>query len=142
MKVKDILDSKGTEVVTTGADVTLAALTRVLATNRIGAVLVMNGEAVVGIVSERDIVTTMSSRGGDALGCRVSEVMTVDVVTCAPDDAIETIMSTMTDRRVRHMPVIEHGRLAGVISIGDVVKLRLGEVESEARMLRDYIEAR
>ena len=142
MHVSDILKSKGSDVVTTGPDKTVAATARLLNVKRIGAVVVCDAAgAVVGIISERDIIHAVAVNGERALEMPVREVMTREVTSCTADDTIATIMKTMTERRFRHMPVIEDGALKGMVSIGDVVKHRLDETEMEARVLRDYVLA-
>ncbi|MEQ1502146.1 MAG: CBS domain-containing protein [Myxococcota bacterium] len=144
MRVRDILETKGSDVVTTTVESSLLALSRLLTAHRIGAAVVVDRRgSIVGIASERDLVIAVASRGPGALEGAVMDVMSSEVLICEPDDDVQTVMSIMTERRIRHMPVLDpEGRLAGVISIGDVVKVRVGEVEQEARMLRDYIEAR
>lgn len=138
--VDSILRQKGTEVVTTTPETTLQAAIRLLAERRIGALVVSrDGATVAGILSERDLVRTLAERGPDALSAPAEQVMTRDVVTCTREDAVDTLMAVMTGRRIRHIPVVEDGRLCGMISIGDVVKSRIEEVEYEAQSLREYI---
>lgn len=141
MLVSHILSIKGTSVVTIPPTASVAEAAAVLAENRVGA-LVVTGAAdrVIGIVSERDIVRILASHGGKALKIALTEVMTRKVVTCAPDDTISVIMEQMTAGKFRHIPVLEDGRLAGIVSIGDVVKSRLNEMEQEQSALRDYIQ--
>jgi CBS domain-containing protein len=140
MSVEHILSAKGREVVTIGPDVTIADAAECLSNRRIGAVVVVDGGgAVLGIISERDVVRAVADSGAEALAAPVSSRMTAKVVTCGPTSSIDEIMGLMTDGKFRHVPVIEGGRLAGIISIGDVVKQRLSDVESEHRALRDYI---
>jgi CBS domain-containing protein len=111
-----------------------------LADKRIGAVVVTDRAGrIAGIVSERDVVHALAREGAECLGWPVSEIMTREVLTCAEDDTIDEIMSRMTMRRCRHLPVVASGRLAGIISIGDVVKHHIAEVEMEAMAMRDYI---
>ena len=142
MHVSEILKSKGADVVTTGPDETVAATARQLNVKRIGAVVVCDGAgAVTGIISERDIIHAVAVNGERALEMPVREVMTREVTSCTADDTIAAVMKTMTDRRIRHLPVIEDGALRGMVSIGDVVKHRLEETEMEARVLRDYVLA-
>lgn len=142
MHVSDILKGKGSDVVTTAPDKTVAATARLLNVKRIGAVVVCDAQgAVVGIISERDIIRAVAVNGERALEMPVREVMTREVTSCTADDTIATIMKTMTERRFRHLPVIEDGALKGMVSIGDVVKHRLEETEMEARVLRDYVLA-
>jgi CBS domain-containing protein len=140
MTVKAILDAKGTNVVTIEPTADIAAAATLLAQHRIGAVLVHGPDhRVAGILSERDIVRAVAERGSAALQEPVGQVMTRKVVTCTPSDTVCAIMEWMTEGKFRHVPVLDGGRLAGVISIGDVVKHRLHEMESESAALRDYI---
>jgi CBS domain-containing protein len=142
MYVRDILATKGSRVFTTQPGATIAAITRLLAQHRIGAVLVTDEqEQVVGIISERDIVSGLAAHGGGVMQMTVADLMTRDVLRCQPEDTIADIMGVMTARRVRHLPVIEDGRLAGLVSIGDVVKHRLDETKLEVDSLRDYVLA-
>lgn len=142
MFVSDILAHKGDRVVSVAPDDGLPSAIATLADRRIGAVLVLDaGGAIVGILSERDVLHAMARDGGAALNRKVSEIMTSTVVTCDPDASIEHVMETMTERRFRHLPVVRQGRLCGMISIGDVVRLRLEEQRREADALREYITA-
>jgi CBS domain-containing protein len=140
MNVETILRNKGRAVATIRPDDTVGAVVDMLISRNIGAVVVSaNGETVDGIISERDIVHGLTDRGGDLLSLKVADVMTRQVVTCELSDTVEQLMSEMTNRRFRHFPVVEDGRLCGIVSIGDVVKNRLDEVEYEARSLRSFI---
>lgn len=140
MHVAQILRTKGNAVTTVSPDMTIAEAVDTLAKRRIGAVLVTSGEGkVAGILSERDVVRGLAAHGERLLAMRISEFMTKSVVTCAPDNTIEEIMQEMTSRRFRHIPVLDDGRLVGIISIGDVVKFRLDELSAESTMLRSYI---
>ena len=140
MTVKAILDAKGSNVVAIEPTADIATAAKLLAQHRIGAVLVHGPDhRIAGILSERDIVRALAERGSAALAEPVGQVMTRKVVTCAPSETVGTIMQRMTEGKFRHLPVLEDGRLAGVISIGDVVKLRLQEIENESAALRDYI---
>ena len=145
MKVREILDAKGRGVVTIRADATVSTAAHRLALERIGALVVSDdGARIAGILSERDIVAGLAREGADLLstGRRVADLMTHNVVTCGLDDTVKQLMAEMTRRRIRHLPVLEGGRLVGIISIGDVVKSRLSEVELEATVLREaYIAA-
>lgn len=145
MKVRDILDSKGRRVVTIRPDATIATAVHRLALERIGALVVSeDGSTVAGILSERDIVQALAHEGPSIMdaGRRVAEFMTTGVTTAGPEDGVKAVMAEMTRRRFRHLPVMESGRLAGLISIGDVVKSRLEEMELETLVLRDaYIAA-
>lgn len=140
MRVAQILKAKGHKVVTTRLDTTIAELARTLTLERIGAAVVTGDEGtVVGIISERDIVHGLSERGADLLNMRVEELMTRTVVTCRPEQSLEDIMREMTSSRIRHLPVLQDGEMVGIVSIGDVVKNRLEELEKESGALRDYI---
>jgi CBS domain-containing protein len=140
MSVEQILAGKGREVVTIAPDRSLAEAAACLNERRIGAVVVVDGSGEVqGIISERDVVRAVAETGAEALESPVSSRMTKKVVTCVPTCSIDEIMGLMTDGKFRHVPVLDGGRLAGIISIGDVVKQRLGDIEAEHRALRDYI---
>lgn len=141
MTVKAILAVKGGDVVTIDPNTNVGTAARLLAERRIGALVVTGPDKrVVGIISERDIVRAFAERGPSVNDTPLTEVMTRKVVTCAPSDTISSLMERMTSGKFRHLPVIEQGRLAGVVSIGDVVKHRLHEMESEQAALRDYIQ--
>ncbi len=140
MHVTEILKSKGSGVTTTRAEETLAATARLLTDKRIGAVVVTDVRGkVVGMISERDIVRGVAKHGGAALDMSVGDFMTTSVISCKPEDNLNDIMALMTMRRVRHLPVIVDDELKGIISIGDVVKNRLDEVQLEVNVLRDYV---
>ena len=140
MNVKAILAAKGGEIVCIEPTADLAAATQLLSANRIGAVLIKGaGGHIAGILSERDIVRALSQHGAAALSLPIGQVMTREVTTCTEEDNIATIMERMTAGKFRHMPVVSKGHLVGLISIGDVVKQRVGEIESETDALRDYI---
>jgi CBS domain-containing protein len=140
MTVARILAIKGRDVVTTQPHVSLREAADVLARNRIGAVVVSDASGgVLGILSERDIVRAVSSGGGEALKDPVSRHMTAKVITTTEDDSVEDTMETMTQSRIRHLPVLRDGRLAGMVSIGDVVKIRLEAIETEHKAMREYI---
>jgi CBS domain-containing protein len=140
MNVKAILAAKGGEIVCIEPTADLAAATHLLSANRIGAVLIRGaGGHIAGILSERDIVRALSQHGAAALSLPIGQVMTREVTTCSEEDNIATIMERMTAGKFRHMPVVSKGHLVGLISIGDVVKLRVGEIESESDALRNYI---
>jgi CBS domain-containing protein len=142
MLVKQILLEKGRDVVTVPGSATLSEAARVLAGRRIGALVVQDGDnSVAGILSERDIVSALASHSVNALGHSVATYMTKQVTTCRESDTVEDLMELMTRRRFRHVPVVEAGRLAGIVSIGDVVKSRIAETELEAQSLRGYIAA-
>ena len=140
MTVKTILSRKGRDVLTTEPTTTLAAVIKTLAERRIGAVIVSGPDKrVAGILSERDIVRAFAERGPAVLGESVDSVMTRRVVTCSESDTVSDIMMRMTEGKFRHVPVVERGTVIGVVSIGDVVKYRLEEMEKEAGALREYI---
>jgi CBS domain-containing protein len=142
MTVNDILLHKGSEVITIEPAATVAAAARALARRRIGALLVTGADQrIVGIISERDIVRALDEAGPAALDTPVSEVMTRQVVACGRHETIAEIMERFTSGRFRHIPVLDNGRLAGLVSIGDVVKARLGELEHEQDALREYIRS-
>jgi CBS domain-containing protein len=141
VKVSDVLRSKGSEVITIKPDETISGLLALLAEHRIGAVVVStDGSSVEGIVSERDIVRHLHSSGTSVLEATVSQIMTSEVTTGTADDNIADLAGTMTEQRVRHVPIVDReGRLAAIVSIGDIVKHRLSELQSERDQLRDYI---
>src|SRR3954465_15073219 len=140
MHVAAVIKRKGSDVVTIAADQTIAEAVNVLTERRIGAILVMDGnDAVGGIISERDIVGALSRSGADVLMQKVGDVMTTDVRSCSCHDTIAEVMNVMTQGRVRHLPVIDDGKVVGMISIGDVVKQRLDDTELEVESLRGYV---
>src|SRR5215471_10099292 len=140
MNVKTILAAKGGEVITIEPTADLAAAAQLLSAHRIGAVLIRGaGGRIAGILSERDIVRALSEHGAAALSLPVGQVMTRNVATCGEDDSVASIMERMTTGKFRHLPVVEKEELIGLISIGDVVKHRVEEVENESEAMRDYI---
>jgi CBS domain-containing protein len=142
MFVSDILSQKGGLVFSVTAGTSVAEVAQQLSVRRIGSVLVLNDESsVLGIVSERDLVRALATQGAKALELEAQQVMTREVVTCDPDDSIDVVMQTMTSGRFRHLPVVRHGELLGLVSIGDVVKARLEEATHEAEALKAYIVA-
>jgi CBS domain-containing protein len=141
MIVKNILLGRRGNVVTIEPTADLAAAVKRLAERCIGALVILGADhRIVGILSERDIVRAFAERGPAALHEPVGQVMTRDVKTCSEDDTIESLMGRMTTGRFRHMPVVEQGKLVGIVSVGDVVKNRVEEMEREAAALRDYIQ--
>jgi CBS domain-containing protein len=141
MTVKAILSVKGDDVLTIEPTVKLSAAAKMLAERKIGALVVTGADhRVVGIVSERDIVHALAAQGATALDLPLTDVMTRKVMTCSLSDTISSVMEWMTQGKFRHLPVLEQGRLAGIVSIGDVVKHRLEEMEREQSALRDYIQ--
>jgi CBS domain-containing protein len=140
MLIAQILAGKGREVVSTRPDATVAEVAALLKARRIGAVVVMDDDGgLCGIISERDLARGLADHGADLLQMRVRDLMTTEVSTCAPDDGIDKLMQQMTEGRFRHLPVVQDGRMIGIISIGDVVKHRLQELEAETHLLHDYI---
>lgn len=140
MRVSAILAAKGATVATIDPHVTMADVVDELRLRGVGALVVSrDGLTVEGLVTERDVVRRLAERGERSLREAVTEVMVVDVPTCEPEDPVQQVMVVMTECRVRHLPVTVQGALAGIVSIGDVVKARLGELESDARHLVDYI---
>ena len=139
MRIADILRSKGPLVATVTETTTVAALLADLAVHDIGSLVVIDADGVVGIVSERDVVRKLHEHGPDLLRRPVAEVMSAGVVSCGPDDRVDDLAVLMTNNRVRHVPVLINGRLAGIVSIGDVVKNRMEEMVAERQQLRAYI---
>jgi CBS domain-containing protein len=142
MFVSDILTQKGARVFTIAPEASLADAVDMLATRRIGSVLVIDASGnIAGIISERDVVRAISNQGAAAMSLRVAAAMTTEVVICDPDDSIDQVMAVMTSGRFRHLPVVRHGELYGLVSIGDVVKARLEDARHEAEALKAYIVA-
>ena len=140
MNVAAILKTKGTSVFTDLPDTPLSSIVSTLVEKKIGVVVICDEDGtLIGIISERDIVRCLAQDGPEMLKNPASSIMTKDVQTCVPADTIATIMQQMSDRKFRHVPVVEDGQLCGIISIGDVVKVRLQEIQSEADALRDYV---
>lgn len=139
MLVSDILKSKGNTVVSAPPSLPVADAARLLAEKRIGSILIMERDKVAGILSERDIVRTLANEGPSCLDGPVSRLMTEKVVTCTPGQTIADVMEMMTTGRFRHVPVVDDGRVAGMISIGDVVKWRLEEAQEEVRQMAAYV---
>ena len=143
MSVESILKAKGTHVETTRPDTTLYTIVWDLKLKGIGALVVSeDGTSVLGLISERDIVRGLAEHGATILSLPVSKLVTSPVVTCTPRESITAVMARMTRHRVRHLPVVEGGKLCGIVSIGDVVKHRLDELELEANILRENLMAR
>ena len=141
MIVRSMLKSKSSaDVATTVAGQTVGDAAKLLDQRRIGALVVVDDQrALVGILSERDIVRGLSRHGQAVLEMQVGQLMTADVLTCTPEETIDGVMATMTSNRIRHLPVLEEGRLAGIITIGDVVKARLEETTLQVDSLREYV---
>lgn len=142
MKVSNILSAKTPAVMTVRPTDTIAQLARKLRLERVGAMIVSkDGSTIDGIISERDVAYGLAEHENQLMELAVSDLMTKSVVTCSPDDNVSTIAKTMTERRIRHLPVEEGSKLVGIISVGDVVKHRLEELQLEANVLRDYAVA-
>jgi CBS domain-containing protein len=139
VRISDVLKNKGSGVLTVAPDMTVSDLLAVLATRNIGAMVVVDPDGPVGIVSERDVVRKLHEFGVDLLVRPVSEIMTAQMITCTPADSVDSLSALMTTNRVRHVPVIEDGRLAGIVSIGDVVKTRMEELQVQQEHLEAYI---
>lgn len=143
MKISTLLGVKGTAVITVDPRASIAEGVSLLGRHNVGALVVSDdGRAVVGIISERDVVRALERLGPAVLEQPVASIMSSDVRSTSPDDTIESLMATMTEHRIRHLPVIENGMLAGMVSIGDVVKNRMEELEQDRNALVDYINAR
>ena len=140
MTIEAILSNKGAEVVTVECDTPVREAVGLLAERRIGALPVMKDGKVVGIMSERDVIYCLSSDGATMLDWPVERVMTSPTITAEPGMPVLAGLSLMTERRIRHLPVVEGGRLVGLVSIGDLVKYRMDRIEAEAAALRDYIQ--
>jgi CBS domain-containing protein len=141
MRIRDILRRKGDAVATVRPGSTVRELLATLAEHNIGAVVISpDGVAIVGIASERDVVRHMHRRGAALLDAPVSEIMTAEVRTCGPDDAVDGLRHVMTERRIRHVPVVVNDRLVGIVSIGDVVKSAIDELETEREYLVGYLQ--
>lgn len=141
MNVKTILAAKGGDIYTIEPTATLAAAAKLLSAHKIGVVIIRGaGGRLSGILSERDIVRAVSEHGAEALTVPVGQVMTRNVTTCGEDDSIADIMERMTTGKFRHVPVLKNGKLIGLISIGDVVKQRVEEIERDADAMREYIQ--
>ena len=140
MNVETILQNKGRAVATIRPEDTVAAAVDALVARNIGALVASDdGETVDGIISERDLVHALAHHGSGLLALTVAEVMTRPAITCEPSESVGELMAEMTNRRIRHLPVVRKGRLCGIVSIGDVVKNRLDEIEFEAKSLRSFI---
>ncbi len=143
MQVKAILDAKGTKVVTVAPETSLSTAARRMDIEHVGALIASrDGKTLAGIIDERDIVRAYVRHGPDLAQKTIADVMRVEVITCTPDEPVRQVMAKMTRHRVRHLPVLDGAALAGIVSIGDVVKSRLGELELETEVLRDAYMAR
>jgi CBS domain-containing protein len=141
MNVQMILGDKGTEVATIAADATVGEAVRLLGERRIGALPVVEGDRVTGIMSERDVIYCLRDHGAEVLGWPISRVMTSPAITVDPDTPVLNALALITQRRVRHLPVVVDGRLVGIVSIGDLVKHRIERIEQEAAAMREYIQS-
>ena len=140
MRIADLIARKGSAVLTVPPDAPVSNLLEVLAERNVGAAVVCEGDRLAGIVSERDVVRHLHSRGASLLDAPVSEIMTTVVATCRLEDDVQTLSRTMTDRRIRHIPVVDdQERLTGIVSIGDVVKTRIDQLEEHRDQLEAYI---
>jgi CBS domain-containing protein len=136
--ISAILDRKGREVATVTGATSIADAVAVLAQHDIGALVVVDDDRVAGVFSERDVVRRLASSGG-VEGLRVEDVMTAPALTCEPSATVDELMATMTDQRIRHLPVVDDGRLVGIVSIGDVVKWRIDELRTQTEQLEGYV---
>jgi CBS domain-containing protein len=141
MTIAAILSSKGSEVATIGADNRVSEAVATLGERRIGALPVVEGDRIVGIMSERDVIYCLRDHGAEVLDWPVSRVMTSPAITAEPATPILSALGLMTERRIRHLPVAEGGRLIGIVSIGDLVKYRMDRIEAEANAMRSYIQS-
>lgn len=149
MLIEHILHRKGADVLTVTADETVSAAIAVLREHNVGALVVAGprdetedegaGPTVVGILSERDVVRELAAQGSSILGRPVRDLMSTEVTTCSPRATVDELMRVMTERRIRHIPVVTDGRLTGLVSIGDIVKTRIDELETETETLHDYL---
>lgn len=141
MFLEQIIKEKGAQIYSVAESATLKECAELLETRRVGAMVILNeGGGLIGVVSERDIVRNIARSGAAALQCTVGEVMTRKVETARPRDTIKSAMERMTDRRIRHLPVVEGGRMVGLVSIGDLVKWRIAEATAEVNAIRSYIQ--
>ncbi len=141
MTIAAILSSKGSEVATIGAQDLVRVVVETLGGRRIGALPVVDGERIVGIISERDVIYCLRSHGADVLDWPVSRVMTAPAITAEPSTPVLSALALMTERRIRHLPVVESGEIRGIVSIGDLVKHRIERIEAEAEAMRAYIQS-
>jgi CBS domain-containing protein len=139
VKISDIVRHKGGDVVTIAPSETVTTLLTMLAEHNVGALVVVTDDGVAGIVSERDVVRKIAERGAEMLDATVDEIMSTSVVSCASKDNVDSVAETMTERRIRHMPVIDDGQLVGIVSIGDVVSSRMRQLETDRGQLEHYI---
>jgi CBS domain-containing protein len=141
MNVQTILSDKGTEVATIGAEATVGDAVKLLGERRIGALPVVDADGVVGIMSERDVIYCLRDHGAEVLDWPISRVMSSPAITVDPSTPVLSALALITQRRVRHLPVVSDGRLVGIVSIGDLVKHRIERIENEAAAMREYIQS-
>lgn len=139
MRIADVLRNKGAGVLTVSPEMTVAELLTGLATRNVGAMVVVGPNGPIGIVSERDVVRSLHAHGAELLEHAVADIMSTDVITCTPADSVDGVSGLMTNNRVRHVPVMDGGHLTGIVSIGDVVKTRMEELEAQQEQLEAYI---
>lgn len=139
MGIRAILKAKSGTIATIRPDMTIGEAVALMTTRRIGAVLVTDGDKLAGMLSERDVMRGLSVNGAAVLGLRVDDLMSAPVITIRIVDSVADALTLMTERRIRHLPVVSDGRLEGIVSIGDLVKVRIAEAEREALALKDYI---
>lgn len=141
MRIATVLRAKGSMVATVTPDTPITGLLAEMVNATVGAVVVVQDDAVVGMVWERDLVRLLHERGASLAGTVVADIMNGDVVTCLPTDETDDVLRTMTDRRIRHLPVMADGQLSGIVSMGDLVKARIDELETNSAFLHSYIGA-
>ncbi len=141
MRIVNVLRAKGSVAATVTPDTPVAVLLAEMVKHRVGAVVVVHGGAVVGMVWERDLIRLLHERGASLVHDPVSEIMSVNVISCMLTDEVDSILRTMTDRGIRHLPVMVDGKLCGIVSMGDLVKARIGELEADRAYLQSYIGA-
>ncbi|WP_370942964.1 CBS domain-containing protein [Amycolatopsis sp. cg5] len=139
MRISDVLRSKGAAVATVLPETLVTELLRRLADNNVGAMVVVGVDGIAGIVSERDVVRRLTEHGPELLSMPVSAIMTTMVASCRPEDSVDSLSALMTEKRIRHVPVVVDGKLVGIVSIGDVVKIRMQELEQSQEQLQAYI---
>ncbi|MDP9166172.1 MAG: CBS domain-containing protein [Actinomycetota bacterium] len=139
MRIADVLRNKGAGVLTVAPDTLVSDLLTGLVTRNVGAMVVVGPAGLAGIVSERDVVRMLHQHGASALGRPVADIMTSQVITCSPEDSVDSLSGLMTTHRVRHVPVLDGGQLIGIVSIGDVVKTRMEALQAERAQLEAYI---
>ena len=141
MNVQMILGDKGTEVATISAEASVGDAVQLLGERKIGALPVVDGDQVAGIISERDVIYCLRDHGSDVLGWPISRVMTAPAITVDPSTPVLSALAMISQRRIRHLPVVADGRLVGIVSIGDLVKHRIESIENEAAAMREYIQS-